>query len=255
MAVETSDGTWRAEAEWPPADAIAVRDAAAAGLVHRRRDEQRHGRGGCPTARASGRSRRRWIRRAPRRRPAGDADVYIVAARRQPRGRPLRHRRQRPRDADQPRHVPAAGAARSASTSTATTGSYRPATAWACCSPRERRVVAAHADAADRDGELRHHLIAVPRLRRRTPTRAAPRSSSTPTRPPHPSRCPRRDVSPRPTRRSRCPEHWPRAVDVQPCPPRRRGARTRPRRALLPAAPAQRVARDAWGACPHVHLH
>ena len=45
-------------------------------------------------------------------------------------------------------------------------------------------------------------------------SRAAPRSSSTPTRPPRRSRCPRRPSPPAPTRRSRCPERWARAADV-----------------------------------------
>ena len=138
VAVETSDGTWRSETRWPPADASSLTTVLRSGSYTD--DAQNNGtaEGGSPNGQGI------WTFSPPL---AHDAHLAGVrkrdgqrddhAARREPRRRRLRRRlgpAARRSSAAAPTCCPAA--ARSPSTSTGTTGSCRPAIASACCSPR-----------------------------------------------------------------------------------------------------------------------
>ena len=176
VAVETSDGTWRSEAQWPPADASALATPLRPGVVHRRRAEQRHRRrrlaqrpGHLDLLAAAG------ARRALRGRPEGDGQRDDRPARREPRGRRLRRRLRRPGDPHQPRYLPAAGQR---------SGRLRPLRRRleAPGRPPRRRaahlvelgVVAAPPDAPAGHRELRVDLAAVALVRGRRRDRGRP---------------------------------------------------------------------------------
>ena len=161
VAVQTNDGAWRAEEAWPPADAAEYTSALRTGTytddgtAERDRLERHEGRLDDLAAAA--------LRRAPVGLREGDRRRLDRAAEREPRRRRLRPRRERPRPADHPpgppdplerpdRARPVVGRLEAA----ARPPDRRPRVR------RQRRLVAARADQADRDRARRLDHAAVP---------------------------------------------------------------------------------------------
>ena len=136
IAVQTNDGKWRSEAQWPPADAPRLHDRAARRQLHRQRPSRT--RPAPPTTRprprACGRSPSRCPTTCTSRARADGGQRHDDAAERQPGGRRLRPRRGRHRAAHHPPGPPGphTGRLRSRWSCGRPTGSSPPVTASAC---------------------------------------------------------------------------------------------------------------------------
>ncbi len=158
VAVQTNDGVWRAEQQWPPADASGYTTPLRAGELQRRRhrveDRRQRHLDGLPAAVA---------RRAPVRLRNGDRERRDDAAQRQPRRGRLRPRRERRRSLDHPPGAPdplqRADRARPLVRRLEAQG--RPPDRGAR-RRRQHRLVAARADQADGHRERRVDHPAVP---------------------------------------------------------------------------------------------